>query len=184
MKKLFALSFILFFTIFGHAQNVAINTDGSSADSSSILDIKSSSKGLLIPRLSTAQRNAIVAPALGLMVYDTATKSLWAYNGTMWANLVAKPDSVKFSLPFDQTVALPGNALRIVNNQGIAIKAEGQFGSTINATSTNGTAIQATANGINTAITAYNFVGKGLLAQSALTDGMWGVSNAAGKAGV
>ena len=35
MKKLFALSFVLFFAIFGKAQNVAINNDGSNADSPS-----------------------------------------------------------------------------------------------------------------------------------------------------
>lgn len=184
MKKLFTLTFVLFFVVFGRAQNVAINTDGSNADSSAILDIKSSSKGLLIPRMSTTQRNAIAAPALGLMVYDTVTKSVWAYNGTIWANIFAKPDSIRFSLPFDQTVAVPGNALRIVNNQGIAIKAEGQFGSTINVTNTNGNAIKATTNGINTGITVYNSVGRGLEAQSGMLDGLWGVSNAAGKAGV
>ena len=40
-------------------QSVAINTDGTIADNSALLDIKSNSKGILIPRLTTAQKTAI-----------------------------------------------------------------------------------------------------------------------------
>lgn len=53
-----------------YAQSVGINADGSSPDSSAILDVKSSDKGMLIPRMTTAQRNAIVNPADRLLVYD------------------------------------------------------------------------------------------------------------------
>ena len=58
------------------AQNVAINEDGSLPDASAILDIKSGNKGILIPRMSTADRELIVGPK-GLMVYDTTTSSFW-----------------------------------------------------------------------------------------------------------
>jgi hypothetical protein len=50
---------------------VAVNTDGSSPDGSAMLDIKSSSKGLLPPRMTHAELNAISNPADGLMVYCT-----------------------------------------------------------------------------------------------------------------
>ena len=59
------------------SQSIAINTDDSPPDPSSILDIKSNNSGLLIPRLSTAQRTTIPNPALGLNVYDTDTKCLF-----------------------------------------------------------------------------------------------------------
>src|SRR5829696_5030845 len=63
------------------AQSIAINTDGSSPDSSAILDIKSTAKGLLIPRLTKAQRDAIVNPANGLMIYQTDnTPGLYGFN--------------------------------------------------------------------------------------------------------
>lgn len=71
------------------AQSVAINADGSAPNTSAILDIKSSSKGMLVPRMTTAQRTAVTTPAPGLLVYDTDSKSFWFYNGTAWSNLSA-----------------------------------------------------------------------------------------------
>lgn len=68
----------------GFSQSFSINTDGSSAHNSAILDIKSTTKGLLIPRLTTVQKLAIVNPAEGLKIYDTDTKTFWFYNGTAW----------------------------------------------------------------------------------------------------
>jgi hypothetical protein len=69
------------------AQNVGIGTV--SPAGSAALEIKSASKGLLIPRTSSASRIAIVNPAKGLLVYDTTTSSFWFHNGTLWSNLSA-----------------------------------------------------------------------------------------------
>ncbi|MEM1323688.1 MAG: right-handed parallel beta-helix repeat-containing protein [Bacteroidota bacterium] len=66
--RLFIL--LLLFTSQLSAQ-VAINSDNSDPDSSAILDIQSTSKGLLTPRMTEAQRNAISEPATALMVYQT-----------------------------------------------------------------------------------------------------------------
>src|SRR5687767_11299584 len=52
-------------------QGVAINTDASPPDNSAMLDIKSTNKGVLIPRMTAAQCAAIINPATGLMVYRT-----------------------------------------------------------------------------------------------------------------
>lgn len=68
-------------------QSVAINTDGSPPDASAILDIKSSSKGLMIPRMNTAQRNAIINPSTGLLVFDNTTGSFWFKSSTNWIEL-------------------------------------------------------------------------------------------------
>lgn len=51
---------------------------------SSILDISSTTSGLLIPRMTTAQRDAITSPATGLQVYNLTTNTLNYYNGTSW----------------------------------------------------------------------------------------------------
>jgi hypothetical protein len=67
--------------------NVAINSTGSAPDNSAMLDISSTDKGLLIPRMTTAQRNAISNPAIGLMVYDTDQNSFSFYDGTTWNNV-------------------------------------------------------------------------------------------------
>jgi len=74
------------FTIGGFAQNVAINEDGSAPDTNAILDVKSFTKGVLIPRVSTAGRLAI-PNTKGLMVYDTTTSLFWYNTGTAWQSL-------------------------------------------------------------------------------------------------
>lgn len=63
---------------------MGINDDGSNPEPSAMLDIKSNSKGFLIPRLSSAERQGINNPANGLMVYDNTTNTFWYYNGNAW----------------------------------------------------------------------------------------------------
>ena len=50
---------------------------------SSILDLSSKNKGLLMPRLTAAQRDAIINPAIGLLIYNTDDKDFNSYNGTL-----------------------------------------------------------------------------------------------------
>ena len=84
MRKILSILFIIL--SFGLlAQGVAINTDGSNPNSSSILDVKSNSKGILIPRMTETQKNAISSPATGLMIYQTdGTSGFWYFNGSSW----------------------------------------------------------------------------------------------------
>jgi len=81
----FTIALILFGSLNIFAQGVAINTDGSAANSSAILDASSSSKGVLIPRMSLAERNSIASPATGLLIYQTDnTPGFYFYNGSNW----------------------------------------------------------------------------------------------------
>ena len=82
-----AVLLLLFAHSFARAQAVAINNDGCTAHPSAILDVKSTDKGVLIPRMTTAQRTAIAAPASGLLVYDSDIKGFWFYSGTAWVSL-------------------------------------------------------------------------------------------------
>jgi hypothetical protein len=59
---------------------VAINSDGTTVDSKAMLDVKSTTKGVLIPRMSRTQRTAIASPTMGLIVYDTDSLSLYYYH--------------------------------------------------------------------------------------------------------
>lgn len=71
------------------AQSVAINNDGSPPDPSALLDIKSSTHGLLVPRMSSAERLAIATPGIGLLVFDTDTNSFW-YNAVAgWTEITS-----------------------------------------------------------------------------------------------
>jgi hypothetical protein len=67
---------------------VAINADGSAANPSAMLDIQSVTRGMLVPRMTTAERTGIASPATGLLVFDTDTNSFWFHNGTQWEQLV------------------------------------------------------------------------------------------------
>ena len=79
MKKYYLLLFFIHSFVFAQ---VGIGT--TTPDNSTMLDIFSTSKGFLVPRLSTFQRVSISSPATGLQVYDTTTNTLWYFNGTIW----------------------------------------------------------------------------------------------------
>jgi Protein of unknown function (DUF1566) len=77
--------FLLVTTVSAHAQvGIGTTTPGASAQ----LDVVSTTKGFLPPRMDSAQRNAIVSPAAGLTIYNTTLKSVQVYNGTAWVSTV------------------------------------------------------------------------------------------------
>lgn len=77
------------------AQSFSINTDGSTAHPSAMLDVKSTIKGLLIPRMSRTERNAIAAPATGLLIFQNAPDSIgfYYYNGSKWTWFLSNANS-------------------------------------------------------------------------------------------
>lgn len=100
MKKIFFLLLMAFSTsspIF--SQSVAINNDASVADASAILDIKSTTKGMLIPRMTMAQRDGIATPANGLMIYQTDnTPGYYYHNGVGWLQINTGPGTNYWTL--------------------------------------------------------------------------------------
>ena len=68
--------------------SVVVGSDGSAASASAALEVKSTSQGVLLPRLTTAQRTAISNAANGLLVFDTDTQSFWFRQNGAWVNLV------------------------------------------------------------------------------------------------
>ena len=87
MKQLFTLIAALLLTATTFAQ-VGINTE--TPDASAALDITSTTGGLLVPRMTAAQREAISAPATGLMIYQTdGTEGFYYYNGSDWSEVGA-----------------------------------------------------------------------------------------------
>src|SRR6218665_1587165 len=86
MKKLL-LSLGAFISIqLIYAQSVGIGT--SSPNASAQLEIASTTKGLLLPRMTSAQRVAIASPAAGLMVFDTDFKEYYQHDGSAWRKLL------------------------------------------------------------------------------------------------
>ncbi|PSR54639.1 hypothetical protein AHMF7605_14545 [Adhaeribacter arboris] len=73
------------------AQNTGISDISRTPDVSAVLDVYSTSKGILVPRMTEAQRTAIASPATGLLVYQTdgTTPGFYYYTGTTWTPLVS-----------------------------------------------------------------------------------------------
>lgn len=77
----------LFITYYSSSiAQVAINEDGSSPDASAMLDISSTDKGLLIPRMDSTSRKNISNPTTGLLVFDTDNNSFWYYSSN-WIDI-------------------------------------------------------------------------------------------------
>ena len=87
MKQTFNILAAVLFTSTTFAQ-VGINTE--TPDASAALDITSTSGGLLVPRMTNAQRDAISSPATGLMVYQTdGTVGFYYYDGSSWSSVTS-----------------------------------------------------------------------------------------------
>lgn len=82
------------------AQGVSINGTGVRADTSAILDVSSTTKGVLISRMSTVERNSIILPAIGLHIFNTDTQCDNIYNGTNWTATCGICDFTPSTLSF------------------------------------------------------------------------------------
>ncbi|EPR70322.1 hypothetical protein ADIWIN_3678 [Winogradskyella psychrotolerans RS-3] len=103
-----SLTFLLFFCALNSFAQVGINTE--TPDASSALDITSSDKGVLIPRislLSTADTTTIASPLISLLIYNTATAldvtpGYYYWNGAAWSKLAT-------AKTVDNTWSISGN---------------------------------------------------------------------------
>ena len=84
LHRLFTMAFMVSFGLCAHAQS-GIGTV--TPDASSLLDLSATNKGLLIPRMTAAQRDSIVNPAAGLQVYvKDSLPAIYYFNGSNWIN--------------------------------------------------------------------------------------------------
>ena len=88
MKYYLFILLVLLFNNHLNAQSVGINEDGSTPNPSDLIDVKSTSKGMLIPRMTSAERTGIANPAEGLLVFDNETLSFWYYKAAGWTELI------------------------------------------------------------------------------------------------
>ncbi len=91
------------------AQNIGMGTN--SPDPSAILELKTSNKGFLPPRMTTSERDAISSPVEGLMLYNTDNSCIQFYNGTNWSGCLG--EQVKNSVICNTKVL---NGIYIINN--------------------------------------------------------------------
>jgi hypothetical protein len=138
------------------AQTAVSDVPGYTPQAKSVLDINSTTKGFLWPRMTLAQRNTISSsPGItpeGLTIFDTDTKNLWIYKNSAWKPYLASPWDVNGNNIFNTNTEsvligtgapIPGlpNKLLVVATSTDAIRAFSETGCTICATNSIGTAV-------------------------------------------
>jgi uncharacterized protein (TIGR02145 family) len=98
MKKILIL-LAIFTTVATTAQSVGINADGSAANASAILDVQSTIKGFLPPRMTTSERDAIASSTSGLVIFNTTTNGLEFRSSTVWVSLASSSNATAVSYP-------------------------------------------------------------------------------------
>jgi len=89
-------------------QAVSINPSGAKPDPSAMLDVISTDKGVLIPRMTETQRDAISSPSTSLMIYQTdGTQGYYYYTGSLWKTMNASKDTLYLSNSFPVGSILP-----------------------------------------------------------------------------
>ncbi|MEM6262037.1 MAG: tail fiber domain-containing protein [Bacteroidota bacterium] len=84
MNKQFFILLLSLLLPLGLAAQISINDTGSAPDSSAMLDVHSTGKGLLMPRMTSEQRDAITDPAAGLMIYNISDSCFNYFTGKDW----------------------------------------------------------------------------------------------------
>jgi hypothetical protein len=87
MKNAIMLIASVVIALHSTAQGVKISQAPGNADASSIVEMESNSQGFLPPRMTAAERDQIVNPALGLMIFNTTTLCTNVYIGTNWQEI-------------------------------------------------------------------------------------------------
>jgi microcystin-dependent protein len=110
MKKIYALLAGLIITTQLSFAQVGFNND--TPDPSSVLDLTATDKGFLIPRMTAAQRQAIISPAQSLLVYDTTDKHFYFFNGGQWYALnewdrIAGSNNISYTGSIAVNIATP-----------------------------------------------------------------------------
>lgn len=114
MKNVLITGLLLVTTILTIAQTTVI-TDSITynAKGSAVLDVQSVHKGLLVPRMTNGQREAIVSPANGLLVYDTSDDSFYVYTSGAWQSISTE----KLWLSNNDSIYVTGNINTVVIRQ-------------------------------------------------------------------
>jgi hypothetical protein len=152
-----------------YSQNIAINGTGSLPDTSAMLDVSSTNKGFLAPRMTTLQQNNIPLPAKGLLIFNTTDNGFKVNTGTaaspVWTALSVGSGTTTNTLTYSNNILTSttngvGASVNIINgvsnssaNNVLSTSVNGISGSGVsiinsNALSLSGTNLTSTINGV------------------------------------
>ena len=184
MKKIILFAAIIA-CLNSFSQNVAINTTGNGANASAMLDVSASNKGILIPRMTSADRQNIANPANGLLVFDITTNSFW-YFSTAWKEMINAGGGNGFSLPYSGANSSFANLFSI-NNTNTSAGSTAVYGKSGTTGSNMALGLSSGVwgeNSVGTGVTGTSNSGSGVLGISNLNHGIYGLTGAAGFAGI
>ncbi len=164
MKKILVL--LPYFLSAGCAIAQSVGINNTTPHSSAILDVRSNTKGTLLPRTSTISRLAILNPAKGLILYDSTVSSFYFYNGTAWAPISAS--SSGWSLTGNAGTNPANNFIGTTNNQPLRFRVNNVWAGEIHPSSAN---VFIGVNAGNSATTGTANIAVGENSLFAITDG-------------
>lgn len=133
MKITLLSSILIAFTTLSYSQTnnsqlpTSINDSGLAPDASAILDIQSSNKGVLFPRMTLAERSNISSPGEGLLVFQTDDEAgFYYYNNGQWNLVVSDKKVFDPSLPFGSE-DLVGVHVAVTNSNPFVVPADSNF---------------------------------------------------------
>lgn len=131
VRQVFLFPLFLFYQV-AYCQGIAINEDGSTAHPNAILEVKSTNKGILIPRMTQAERTAIFPAATpsakGMLVYQTTSpqEGFWYYDGNTWIYLNPGTGSAGWLLLGNSGTNETNNFLGTTDNVGLNFRVNNQ----------------------------------------------------------
>ncbi len=119
LKRIFTF---LFFSIAGYSAYSQIGIGTTTVDPSAMLQVESTNRGILIPRMTAAQRTVIANPAEGLMVYQTdgAQKGFWYFSSGQWTPMVPANSIGKNTIMFSDNITNAEAAAKVIAEAGPA----------------------------------------------------------------
>jgi hypothetical protein len=175
MKKIYyILTLLLCVYVQSANAQMGVNSTGAVPNAAAMLDVRSSDKGFLMPRMTTTQRDAMPAIADGLMIYNTSIAEIQVYRG-----LAGWQTASRMAVPFKVNGSITGGALTdaIIQsiNSGTGPAVSGQtLGTGVGAGLFQG----ATANGVY----ALSISGNGVFATSTTGHGVYSQNNSSTNA--
>jgi hypothetical protein len=178
MKKIYYILTILLCVYVQTANaQMGVNSTGAAPDASAMLDVRSTNKGFLLPRLTTTQRNAMPAISNGLMIYNTTTAEIEVFRG--FAGWVA---ASRMAVPFTVSGSDPSLAIVQGSNTGAGygVRGDAATGSGVLGYSTSGFGVEGIGNqgvygqGVATGVRGTTTTGTGVYGESNTNRGVWG----------